>query len=86
MSEPAFMGILRAQVDKPDESFGATVVSPPGSYGVFRALGIRPELLSENMNRERIYRITPKQARKALKRWESVIAAHDFPLNPEEER
>lgn len=38
MSEPAFMGILRAQVDKPDDSFGATVVSPPGSYGVFRAL------------------------------------------------
>lgn len=37
------------------------------------------------MNRERIYRITPKQARKALKRWESVIAAHDFPLNPEED-
>lgn len=71
MSDPAFVGMCRALVAQPEaeREFGMTVVAPKGSS--FKGTGIRPELLSQNMKGERVYRVTRKQAVKFLKTWDA---------------
>lgn len=73
MTEPAIITIARECAQRPDDAFGATVVLPARSKGAWSALKVRPELLSENQNGDRVYRVSPKQARKILKVWEESL-------------
>ena len=70
--EPALIQILRHQASKPEKSFGVVVLCPPSARPVWRALAIRPQVLEEREDGERLYRVTTRQAVEALRRWESM--------------
>lgn len=73
-SDPSIIVTLRGAGERSDADFGTTVVVPPDTHGVWQALRIRPELLSENQSGDRVYRVSPKQARKAVAIWDSDFA------------
>lgn len=87
MTEPEVITLMRKAIES-DSMFGATVTTD----GPFPKIGIRPELLTEQPDGRRVWRVNPKQCRKVIAQWDAVersvantkAARTRPPTNPED--